>query len=144
MKLDIYVDGSFNKDTKEYGAGVVVLEDGAISVQNGFKGNDPLYVKHRNVAGEVYAAQIALAYCAQQLKERSIDPSNMEVTIYYDYAGLECWVTGAWRAQNTMSIGYVNFVRGLPFKVRFQKVRAHTGVVYNEQADQWAKAAVGL
>ena len=143
-KYEVYVDGSFNQETKLYGAGVVVLENGVLSVQNGFEGSDPLFVKHRNVAGEVYATQIALAYCKQQMELNKTPASEMDVTVYHDYAGIECWPAGRWRAQNTMTIQYKQFVTGLPFKVKFSKVKAHTGNTYNEMADQWAKRSIGL
>ena len=43
----------------------------------------------RNVSGEILGAMAAV--------ERAIELKLPEVTIYYDYMGIEMWAEGAWK-----------------------------------------------
>ena len=68
------------------------------------------------------------------------------ITIYYDYEGIEKWANGIWKANKAGTQRYKEFVAKQREKIEisFSKVAAHTGVKYNEMADQLAKAALGL
>lgn len=100
-------------------------------------GNHPAFIGFRNVAGEVMAATLVIEACKRV-------PDLEELTLYYDYAGIECWAKGSWRANTALSRGYRDAVKDLPFKLSFRKVKAHTGDEYNEAADKLAKQACGL
>lgn len=139
MKVDAYIDGSFNAATGVYGAGVVLIIDGNESSPTcaAIYGNNAQLAKSRNVAGEVLAAVKAIALC--------IDAKVVEsLTLHYDYAGIECWATGKWRANSTIAQIYLTYLQDLPFPLHFRKVAAHTGVPLNEKADALAKEACGL
>lgn len=138
MKAYAYVDGSFNAVTQVYGAGAVIFLEGReepFRLSQG--GNNPIYARSRNVAGEVLAASMVVEICKKV-------PNLEELTLYYDYAGIECWVKGTWRTNTSLSQNYSRAMQGLPFKLSFRKVKAHTGVQYNEEADALAKKACGL
>ncbi|MBP5555175.1 MAG: RNAse H family protein, partial [Lachnospiraceae bacterium] len=64
-----------------------------------------------------------------------------ELEICYDYAGIECWVTGAWKSKNDLTRSFAMAMKGWMshIDIRFHKVEAHTGVKYNEIADKMAK-----
>ena len=48
--------------------------------------------RHRNVAGEIMAIRKAVAWCQRK--------DIKEISIHYDYQGLESWVTGDWKGKN--------------------------------------------
>lgn len=136
-KVNIYVDGSFNPVTNQYGAGVVVIRDGEVVQEIVLPCPDTAYSKYRNVAGEVMGAMAGLMWVGDNFPDA-------EISVYHDYAGIGLWPTGKWSANNTMSISYVNFVKQCPFKVNFIKVKGHSGDQWNERADRLARQAVGL
>ena len=90
----------------------------------------------RNVAGEIHGAAFAMKNCLER------GASVME--LYYDYAGIEKWCTGEWKAnkKGTKALkAYYDSIKNR-LTVHFHKVPSHTGVKYNEMADQLAKGAL--
>jgi ribonuclease HI len=132
-----YVDGSYNSATQEYSAGVVALWQGA-EITFSQKADDPTLKSMRNVAGETMGARIAMEYALQQQAKTLV--------IYHDYEGVEKWCTKAWEAKQEGTKRYKAYYdqAARQLDIRFVKVKAHTGDQYNEQADQLAKAALGL
>lgn len=133
-----FVDGSFNIKTNVYGFGGFLMHEGTKHVLSG-SGNDPEKAKQRQIIGEIEGAMAAVTLaCKLGIKE---------LTLYYDYFGIENWVTGAWNAGNPETKAYRDFMRdkisnGLAIK--FVHTEAHTGIEGNEEADTRAKQAVGL
>jgi len=128
-----YVDGSYNKELNLYGSGIVFIS----SIEhNEFSrtGSDPIMLKMWNVAGETEASMFAIQY--------AIDHGYKELTIYYDYTGIEGWANG-WKANEEGAKLYKSYVAAAKEKIHliFVKVDAHTGNTYNEVADQLAKKA---
>ena len=131
--ITAYVDGSFSVENGVYSFGCVFLpEDGTVRVLCG-SGNDPENAKQRNVTGEMLGAMYAVQ-CARKSGYKSID-------IYYDYSGIECWVTGDWKAKNELTQKYRDAMRswGSDIKITFHKVEGHSGDKYNDLADKTAK-----
>lgn len=64
----------------------------------------------------------------------------------YDYVGIEKWATGQWRTGKQVSMDYVSYyaILSVDVDVSFTKVKAHSGVEYNELADKLAKEALFL
>lgn len=133
----IYVDGSFDKKSKRYAAGVVVLYQGQTFTMNEAF-DDPESAEMRNVAGEVMGAVRAIQYCLKN--------QIPEVYIYYDYNGIGKWGDDEWKANLPLTQKYKKFVAEArkKMKITFIKVAAHTGDKYNEMADRLAKDAIGL
>ncbi len=69
-----------------------------------------------------------------------------ELTIYYDYMGIEMWATGQWKRNKQGTIAYYDYVQSIRsrLKLTFVKVKGHSGVEGNEEADRIAKHAVGI
>lgn len=133
-KLTAYVDGSYDKSTGVYGYGVVLLEADGKKNMRGY-GSDTEGIWQ--VAGELAGAKSAIRYA----RENGYDA----VHICYDYEGIEKWASGEWKAKKRSTKEYVEFVklaRGAGLTVTYEKVAAHTGVQYNEEADALAKSAV--
>ena len=97
----------------------------------------PQFAASRNIAGEILAVVLVVEAC------KKISDLE-ELVIYYDYAGIECWAKGLWKANTLIARTYQHSISDLPFRLSFRKVKAHSGNVYNERADSLAKAACGL
>ena len=134
--LTAYVDGSFRQGYSVYGYGVVIVTGGDIlETFSGF-GSRPEYVSMRNVAGEVLGAVKAMEYAMAK--------GASELILHFDYQGIESWATGTWKRNNDLTRGYHQYVRdaGKHLKIRFRKVKGHSGDRFNDLADELAKAAV--
>lgn len=136
-KAVAYVDGSYNAATEEYACGVVLFYDGKTEYFSR-KFADPERARMRNVAGEIEGSMCAMGYCL----EHGIE----DLTIYYDYAGVELWCTRAWKANKEGTIAYRDFYERVSrqVRIRFVKVKGHSGDKYNDMADKLAKQALGL
>lgn len=138
MKAIAYVDGSYNAAAQVYGAGAVLfLDDCQKPICLSQPGNHPAFVRSRNVAGEVMAAMAVVEACKKVVYLE-------ELTLYYDYSGIECWAKGTWAARSILAAVYKESLKDLPFRLSFRKVKAHSGDKYNDMADWLAKQACGL
>lgn len=131
-----FVDGSYNAAKKIYGYGGFLVHDGKKEILQG-KGTDEEMASMRNVAGEVMGSMAAI--------EKALELGLSELTIYYDYMGIEMWAVGAWKRNKTGTAAYHDYVESVRDKIClcFVKVRGHAGIEGNEEADRLAKQAVG-
>lgn len=130
-----YIDGSFDRVSGVYGSGVVIV-DGDEKYEYKHAGNREDYAQLHNVAGELEAAKFVMWY--------AVDKKIKEITLFYDYQGIEAWATGSWKANLTYTQDYVKFYNKVKtrVKVNFVKVKAHTGIELNEVVDKLAKEAI--
>ena len=130
-----YIDGSFDRVSGVYGSGVVIV-DGDMKYDFKHAGNREDYAQLHNVAGELEAAKFVMWY--------AVDKKIKEITLFYDYQGIEAWAVGSWKANLTYTQDYVKFYNKVKtrVKVNFVKVKAHTGVELNELVDKLAKEAI--
>ena len=132
-----YVDGSYKKDTLEYGYGVVlILKDDIIELFG--KGEDPEVTKSRNVTGELFGSIRAIGE-AIRLKKKKI-------TVFYDYQGISSWANGEWKCNLPLTIGYRDKIKEFrkEIEILFVKVKAHSNDKYNDLADHLAKKSLGI
>lgn len=132
-QYEIYVDGSFINGATGYGA--VILKNGKVVDELCGAVAASEVNNTRQVAGELIAVKEALKWC----REHSIN----EVSIYYDYLGIEKWATGQWKTNQPLTQEYARFVRESPIKIHWHKVDSHTGNRWNDRADALAKKGAG-
>ena len=135
-RLLAYVDGSFDVAIGKYAFGCVILTpDGEIVRESG-NGDNPESLAIRNVAGEMLGAMAAVRWAIKNGYET--------IELRYDYEGIEKWATGAWKAKNALTQKYAEYMQRQKnhIKISFQKVKAHSGDYYNEEADKLAKEAL--
>lgn len=132
-----FVDGSYNPATKVYGYGGFLMAEGKKYILSG-SGSDEEMSSMRNVAGEVLGSMAAI--------QRAIELGLDSLTVYYDYMGIEMWATGAWKRNKSGTIAYHDYVQSVKdvIKLTFVKVKAHSNIEGNEEADRLAKSAVGI
>lgn len=128
-----YVDGSYNKATKEYSCGVVLLFNNEIKT---YTEKGWVNASMRNVAGEILAAENAMIM-ALELGVKSL-------TIVHDYQGIASWCTGEWKANQKATQDYKAYFDAIKDRItiRFVKVKGHSGNKYNDMADELAKSVI--
>ncbi|WP_099203547.1 viroplasmin family protein [Miniphocaeibacter massiliensis] len=133
-----YVDGSYNVFTKECGFGVVLFTKINGKETFSYKVESKKYSDYRNVTGEIFGSLSAI--------KKSINYGMKKVYIHYDYTGISNWALGNWKTNNELTKLYKKEFDELSKKieVEFIKVAAHTGDIYNEEADVLAKKSIGI
>lgn len=132
-----YVDGSFDKGSGDFSCGAVLFLDGEeLTFSERF--HDPDMAAMHNVAGEIMGALTVIRYCL----ERGVPA----LTIHHDYEGVGRWADGSWKANKPGTQRYAAECREAAqrMRLRFVKVKGHSGDKYNDMADALARSALGL
>lgn len=129
--IRIFVDGSFTPSFPKAGWSFVVTEgDKELARGCGITAFD---AESRNIDGEVMASFQAMKWLAEHDKNG---------TICHDYEGIARWARGEWKAKSSIAQQYVRAIQPYLSRAVFEKVAAHTGVKWNELADELAKGAI--
>jgi exodeoxyribonuclease-3 len=129
---EVYVDGSYNGNV---GYGVVVLKNGELLEELSGLVTDPIFTGSRQVGGEIIAVMEALKW----FKDKKNNNTVNDITIYYDFENLKKWAKGEFQTNIPMSKIYKDFVQKSGMNIIWKKVAAHTGLKWNEKADELAK-----
>lgn len=134
-----FVDGSFDQNSNYYSYGLVYLKDLEIIHMESGKSNK--YPESRQVGGEIMGVMKALNYASK---------NNMkDVKIAYDYEGIRSHALGLWKPKEETSKIYKawfdDFIsKNKDMNISFVKVKAHSGIIFNEYADELAKKELGM
>ena len=136
--LEIYVDGSYNEETKEAGSGLIFLKDNEIIYENKFSSKD-LY-NGRNITGEINAILFAINLLVE-------NGNTAAVNIYHDLQHLGAWAKGNYKANTIQSRHYVELINELTnkltvFPIRFTWIKGHSDNYYNDYVDRLAKESI--
>ncbi len=133
MSLAAYVDGSYREG--KVGWASVIVKDGKSFFELSGVMNEEEVQGTRQVAGELKAVEETLSWC----KKHKVD----EISIHYDYTGIKEWVIGSWKAKKELTRKYRDFVRASGIKINWIKVKSHSGIEFNEKADELARSLIG-
>lgn len=138
-----FVDGSYNSKDKKVGAGGFIIvndENGNIkdryTMYRSVECDDDMLTM-RNIAGEISASQLII--------KAAIDAKIKDLTIIYDYQGIENWAKGLWKTNKSGTKEYQKYCLSVKDKINlhFIKVEGHTDITGNEIADRLAKFGSG-
>lgn len=124
-----YVDGSYDNQRKTVGYGAVILKQGEELIR--LSGRVDEFTDSHQIGGELAATMRVISWCEQQ--------EITEIDIFYDYKGIEMWATGRWKTAKEISRSYKAYMQKSDVKVYWHKVKSHTGVHWNDIADELAK-----
>lgn len=132
-----YVDGSFDLSTWTFSYGVVFITKDCKRDYSGRDDKESL-AKMRNVSGEIKGAMVAM--------EIAVKEGIKTLYLHFDYMGIEKWAKEEWKANKEGTKLYKKYYDSIKddLDVVFIKVKAHSGVKYNEEADRLAKEAIIL
>jgi ribonuclease HI len=139
--IEIYTDGSSLGNPGPGGWGTVVVIDGKIVDELG--GHDKDTTNNRM---ELQAAIEALKYINKHHKEHTV---TIHADSSYVLNGITGWIFGweknGWRTANKKPVlnqelwkELISLVREFKGKIIWQKVKGHSGHVYNDKADEIA------
>lgn len=134
-----FVDGSFSSSDEKSGFGVIIIDNKGVQtpLYKAFtKQLNADFIELRNVAAELEGVKEAVNWAIAYAKTK--------IKIYYDYEGIGKWADGSWKANKDITKQYVNFIKEKKalISIDFCKVPAHSGIEFNEMADQLAKKSL--
>lgn len=147
LQVHVYTDGAISKGKLGWGYIVLIVEQtvsGMVLKENKVKqscgrvrGSEE-YLAQRNVAAEMHAVKRAFSWL---WRNRVWQATCKKVVLVHDYYGLKAWPTDEWQANNKHTRSYRKKMKEYmsQFPIEFKHVRGHSGVHWNERADELAK-----
>lgn len=155
--FEVYVDGSYNEGSGEAYGAFVLLQNGEPIFLWRIITKDPRFTSQWNVGGELLAAAAGIANGINVLKQARETGVCKDSTIelYHDYIGIKAFIVPVapgkkvWKPKDPdgATAYYKRMVdvvleENYPLKVVFTKVKAHSGVKWNEVVDGIAAGRV--
>jgi len=125
---EIFVDGSYIAGVTGYGAAIYLGDE----IKAEISGTIP-DTQFRQFGGELKSVIEAVKWCTNNNVKKA--------RINYDYQGIEKFVSGEWKAHNSLSKEYSNFIRKAKIKIEWRHIKSHTGNLRNDKADSLAQKA---
>jgi len=136
--IHIYVDGSYNLQSEKFSYGMVAVRDDVIEYMENGEAEDNSQKQLRQIAGELMGAIKAVEY-AKLIGERKL-------VIFHDYEGIYHHAIGTWERKDSSSKEYYDkinsYINKDNMEIIFVKTDSHSGDIYNEITDSYAKAAI--
>lgn len=151
MELQLYVDGSFTKVKPDItSGGMVLLMNDTILCAQRYKTKDRVFVDMNNIGGELLATingiTVAVEFSKQLSKEK-----EFIIHIFHDYNGIAKFIEGTpvWIPKKDGSKIYVHMINEFKqkypdLKLKFTKIKAHTGNKWNDIADAIANGVTPI
>lgn len=138
--IHVYVDGSYNLQSEKFSYAIVAVRDDVIEYMENGEAEDNSQKQLRQIAGELMGAVKAVEY-VKSLGERKL-------VIFHDYEGIYHHAIGTWARKDNSSKEYYdkinNYIHKDNMEIIFIKTDGHSGDIYNEITDSYAKAAIGV
>ncbi len=132
-----FVDGSYNVKEGIYGGGILFITGEGKFARISIRSINEEGAEMRNVAGEILASSIAMNIASLK--------GYRKLVIAYDYKGIEEWALGNWKRNKLGTKKYKEEFDHISknIKIWFKKIEAHSGHIFNDEADYLAKLSVG-
>lgn len=131
-----FVDGSYDRQNKVFGSGVIVLNPKDNSHDTYYNAGYDKWDQW-NIVGELESVKVAI--------NRAKELGKKNIAIYHDLKNISLWASGEWQAKNEYTQEYVRYMEKISeeMNICFVKVKAHSNEsIYNDLADEAAKGAI--
>lgn len=136
--IHVYVDGSYNLQSEKFSYGLVAVRNDVIEYMENGEAEDNSQKQLRQIAGELMGAIKAVEY-AKSIGERKL-------VIFHDYEGIYHHAIGTWERKDSSSKEYYDkinsYINKDNMEIIFVKTDSHSGDIYNEITDSYAKTAI--
>lgn len=135
----LYVDGSYNTTTDKYSYAFIAVKNNIIHHIQYADSKNTALKDLRQIVGELEAAVKSVGYVKNE--------NENQMVILFDYKGVCCHATGEWERTERLSQRYyevMNKFMNEGMNIAFVKVDGHTGDIYNEITDSFAKLAIDV
>lgn len=144
IDMKLFIDGSYKRTEPDVTKGGALLVIGDVPVAcRRFLTQKEEFVSGWNEGGELLAAMCGLWLPVSCMQACEMEQARVEIN--YDYKGIEMYIQGQpkWHAKSERAKLYVAIVEEYRKKypgmyICFNKVKAHTGVQWNEAVDSIA------
>lgn len=150
----MYTDGSYSDadPNNTYGGVILLNANDEVIFGQRYVTDKKSFTISRNVGGELVAAMFGMGAATAGISAiQGTDDAMCDLEVYYDYMGVEKFIQGSpkWRAIKECSMLYVGVVDSIKKRyphvnLKFRKVKAHSGNMYNEMVDRIAAGEVPL
>ncbi|MDE8163829.1 viroplasmin family protein [Erysipelothrix rhusiopathiae] len=134
-RLVAFTDGSFKSDIASYGC-YILEPSGGKSVEISDIIHTEKFKGSRNIGAEIMGVISVFDW--------ALSTGYEKIAIFYDYKGIGKWADSEWKADSKISIWFKEKLEKKYndlLDVVYIKVPAHSGIIYNEEADRLATEA---
>lgn len=131
-----FVDGSYDRISRTFGSGVIVLHPKENTHDTYFNAGYDKWDQW-NIVGELESVKVAI--------DKAKELGKKNIAIYHDLKNIALWASGEWQAKNEYTQEYVRYMEKMSeeLNICFVKVKAHSNEsIYNDLADEAAKGAI--